>query len=44
MQSEGKQYADHAATMRRWAANEYSKRAAPKQGIPDYTYKEGESL
>ena len=44
MQSEGKQYADHAATLRRWAANEYSRRAAPKQGIPDYTYKEGESL
>ena len=44
MKSEGKQYADHAATLRRWAANEYSNRAAPKQGIPDYTYKEGQSL
>ena len=33
-----------AATLRRWAANEYSNRAAPKQGIPDYTYKEGQSL
>lgn len=44
MKSEGKQYADHAATLRRWAANEYGKRYAPKQGIPDYTYKEGESL
>ena len=44
MKSEGKQYADHAATLRRWAANEYSRRAAPKQGIPDYTYKEGQSL
>lgn len=44
MKSEGKQYEDHAATLRRWAANEYSNRAAPKQGIPDYTYKEGQSL
>lgn len=39
MQSSGKQYADHAATLRRWAQRE-----KPKQGIPDYTYKEGESL
>lgn len=39
MQSSGKQYADHAATLRRWAQRE-----KPKQGIPDYSYKEGESL
>ena len=44
MKSEGKTYADHAATLRRWAKNKYSKRNNSKQGIPDYTYKEGESL
>ena len=34
---------NHAATILRWAADDTAK-AAPKQGIPDYTYKEGESL
>ena len=34
---------NHAATIRRWAADDTAK-AAPKKGIPDYTYKEGESL
>ena len=38
----GKDYASHAAALRRWADKE--KRENPKKGIPDYTYKEGESL
>ena len=41
--STGKKYRNHAATILRWAADDTAK-AAPKQGIPDYTYKEGESL
>ena len=41
--STGKKYRNHAATIRRWAADDAEKRA-PKQGIPDYTYKEGQSL
>ena len=43
IQSTDKKYADHAATLRIWA-----KRQRPEQkqepGIPDYTFKEGESL
>ena len=38
----GKTYENYAAALRIWADND--KKAAPKQGIPDYTYKEGESL
>ena len=41
--STGKKYQNHAATIRRWAAADTAGRA-PKQGIPDYTYKEGQSL
>ena len=41
--STGRKYQNHAATILRWAADDTAK-AAPKQGIPDYTYKEGESL
>lgn len=41
--STGKKYKNHAATIRRWAADDTAK-AAPKQGIPEYTCKEGESL
>ena len=41
--STGKKYKNHAATIRRWAADDTAK-AAPKRGIPDYSYKEGESL
>ena len=41
--STGKKYQNHTATILRWAADDTAK-AAPKQGIPDYTYKEGESL
>ena len=43
IQSTGKKYTDHAATLRIWA-----KRQRPEQkqepDIPDYTFKEGESL
>ena len=43
IQSTGKKYTDHAATLCIWA-----KRQRPEQkqapGIPDYTFKEGESL
>ena len=38
----GKTYENYAAALRIWADND--KKATPKQGIPDYTYKEGESL
>ena len=41
--STGKKYKNHAATIRIWAADDTAK-AAPKQGIPEYTCKEGESL
>ena len=41
--SSGKQYKNHAATIRRWAADDEAKKA-PKQKIPDYSYREGESL
>ena len=37
------QLALDAATIRRWVADDTAK-AAPKRGIPDYSYKEGESL
>ena len=41
--STGRKYKNHAATIRRWAADDTAK-AAPKRGIPDHSYKEGESL
>ena len=41
--SSGKNYKNHAATIRRWAADDRAK-GKPKKGIPDYSYKEGESL
>ena len=41
--STGKKYQNHAATILRWAADDKAK-GKPKKGIPDYTYKEGESL
>ena len=41
--SSGKKYENHAATIRRWAADDKEKEK-PKKGIPDYSYKEGESL
>ena len=42
IQSTGKKYADHAATLRIWAKRQKAEKKAP--GIPDYTFKEGESL
>ena len=43
IQSTGKKYVDHAATLRIWAKRQQSEqKQAP--GIPDYTFKEGESL
>ena len=43
--STGKQYHSHAATIYKWAQEDAAKgKAAPKQGIPDYSCKEGESL
>ena len=43
IQSTGKKYADHAATLRIWAKRQRSEqKQAP--GLPDYTFKEGESL
>ncbi len=44
MESTGRSYQNHAATIRRWAENDKAKRVSQKQGIPDYTCKEGESL
>ena len=43
MKSTGRSYQNHAATIRRWAENDKAK-GVSKQGIPDYTCKEGESL
>lgn len=40
MASTGKTYKNHAATIRRWSAEDRRK----GKSIPDYTYKEGESL
>ena len=40
MASTGKTYQNHAATIRRWAAADRRK----GKSIPDYTYREGESL
>ena len=40
MESTGKTYKSHAATIRRWAAADGKKGG----GLPDYSYKEGESL
>ena len=38
----GKTYSNYAAALRIWADND--KKGASKQGIPDYSFKEGESL
>ena len=46
MESTGKTYKSHAATIRRWAVEDSRKATGGKQGggLPDYSYKEGESL
>ena len=41
--SKGTKYRSHAATIYKWAQEDEAKKP-PKKGIPDYTYKEGESL
>ena len=38
----GRTYQNYAAALRIWSEND--KKDAPKQGVPDYTCKEGESL
>ena len=38
----GREYANHAAAVRMWAKRD--RKGTGKKGIPDYTYKEGESL
>ena len=38
----GRTYANHAAAVRMWARRD--RKGTGKKGIPDYTYKEGESL
>ena len=43
IQSTGRKYADHAATLRIWAKRQKAKQKSTP-GIPDYTFKEGESL
>ena len=43
MQSTGRKYADHAATLRSWSARK-KRQQKPGAGIPDYTYSEEESL
>ena len=43
MQSTGRKYVDHAATLRSWAARK-RKQQKPGTGIPDYTYSKEESL
>lgn len=43
IQSTGKKYSDHAATLRIWAKRQKLKQKQTP-GIPDYTFKKGESL
>ena len=43
IQSTGKKYADHAATLRIWAKRQKTEQKS-MPGIPDYTFREGESL
>ena len=43
VQSTGRKYTDHAATLRIWAKRQKTERKSTP-GIPDYTFKEGESL
>lgn len=43
IQSTGRKYADHAATLRIWAKRQKTEQKLTP-GIPDYTFKEGESL
>lgn len=42
--STGKKYNSHAATIFKWAQEDKEKTDKKSGGIPDYSYKEGESL
>lgn len=45
MESKGKRYKSHAATLRNWAARDRNRQRIPQRsGIPDYNFKDGESL
>lgn len=45
MESKGKRYNNHAATLRNWAARDKNRQKPPRSGgLPDYSYKDGESL
>lgn len=45
MESKGKRYKNHAATLRNWAARDRNRQRTPQRsGIPDYNFKDGESL
>ena len=45
MESKGKRYKSHAATLRNWAARDRNRqRTSQRSGIPDYNFKDGESL
>ena len=44
MESTGKTYKSHAATIRRWATEDSSKASTKGGGLPDYSCGEGESL
>jgi predicted phage replisome organizer len=42
--SSGKKYQNHAATIGYWITKDRAKAGKKKSGMPDYSYKEGESL
>jgi len=44
MESTGKKYKSHAATLRVWAARDRNQQKPRSSGMPDYTFEEGESL
>ena len=44
MESSGKKYKSHAATLRVWAARDRNQQKPRSSGMPDYTFEEGESL
>lgn len=44
MESTGKKYKSHAATLRVWAARDRNQQKPRSSWMPDYTFEEGESL
>lgn len=44
MESTGKKYKSHAATLRVWAARDRNQQKPRSSGMPDYSFKEGENL